>query len=158
MCHLRCSILQDVPSLAARNSVNFKELENAGLGEEHIPDLMRFSSATILICQSGFVGCHVIEKMRTNGQMTPMQSSIRGKRPEMHAAALAAGTRALALSMSEATSLEYPNEKAAHQRNSLVCLRESATDQDQDNNRTNRHTLPYASANTVQHLHASLSD
>ena len=69
--------------------------------------------------------------------MTPLQSSIRGKRLEMHAAALSAGTRVLALSMSEATSLEYPNEKAAQQRNSLVCLRESASDQDQDNNRTN---------------------
>ena len=32
----------------------------------------------------GFAGCHVIEKMRTNGQMTPLQSSIRGTRLEMH--------------------------------------------------------------------------
>ena len=73
--------------------------------------------------------------------MTPLQSSIRGTRLEMHAAALFAGTRALALSMSEAISLEYPNENAAHQRNSLVCPRESACNQDQDNNRTNRHKL-----------------
>ena len=43
--------LQDVPSLAARNSVNFKELENAGPGEEHTPEPMRFSSAIIWICQ-----------------------------------------------------------------------------------------------------------
>ena len=37
-----------MPSLAARSSVYFKELENAGLGEEHIPGQMRFSSVTIL--------------------------------------------------------------------------------------------------------------
>ena len=109
-----CCILQDVLSLAARGSVYFKELENAGLGEEHIPGQMRFSSVTILICHSGFVGCHANEKMRINGQMTPLKSSIRGKLLEMHAAALTAGTRVLALSTSNATPLECPNEVAAH--------------------------------------------
>ena len=87
--------------------------------------------------------------MRTNGQMTPLKSSIRGKLLEMHAAALTAGTCVLALSTSKATPLKRPNEKAAHSRNFLVCLKESANDQDQDSNWTNRHTLPSTTANSV---------
>ena len=52
--------------------------------------------------------------------MTPTQSIINAKVSEMHAAVPSAGARVLALLISEATSLEHPNQKAAHQRTSLV--------------------------------------
>ena len=95
--------------------------------------------------------------------MTPMQSIIDAKVSEMQAAVPSAGTRVLALLISEA-SLERPNQKAAHQRTSLVYPWESASDQDQDNDRTNRHTQQAHAtnrsvrANAVYHLPASLSD
>ena len=105
----------------------------------------------------------------------------------MHAAEPSAGARVLALPMSEATSLEYPNERAPIKEILLYTFRECASDQDQDNHRTNRKTLPHTATNsgiypalpcpmllnrasstgrlrqikqayTVQHLHASLSD
>ena len=96
--------------------------------------------------------------------MTPMQSIINAKVSEMQAAVPSAGTRVLALLISEATSLERPNQKAAHQRTSLVYHWESPSDQDQDNDRINRHTQQAhatnrsAHANAVYHLPASLSD
>ena len=96
--------------------------------------------------------------------MTPTQSIINAKVSEMHAAVPSAGARVLALLISEATSLEHPNQKAAHQRTLLVYPWESASDQDQDNDRTNRHTQQAHAtnrsvhANAVYHLPASLSD
>ena len=80
----------------------------------------------------------------------------------MQAAVPSAGTRVLALLISEATSLEHPNQKATHQRASLVYHWESASDQDQDNERINRHTQQAHAtnrsvhANAVNHLPASL--
>ena len=81
---------------------------------------------------------------------------------QMQAAVPSAGTRVLALLISEATSLEHPNQKATHQRTSLVYHWESASDQDQDNERINRHmqqahaTNRSVHANAVYHLPASL--
>ena len=54
---------------------------------------------------------------------------------------LLAGTRVLALPMSEATSLEYPNYSCPSKQLLYTCW-ECASDPDQDNHRTNRTTLP----------------
>ena len=95
-------------------------------------------------------------RTRTNGQMTPMQSIIDAKVSEMQAAVPSAGARVLALLI----SLEHPNPKATHQRTSYHW--ESASDQDQDNERINRHTQQAHAtnrsvhANAVNHLPASL--
>ena len=66
----------------------------------------------------------------------------------MHAAEPSAGARVLALPMSEATSLEYPNERAPIKEILLYTFRECASDQDQDNHRTNRRTLPHTATNS----------
>ena len=94
--------------------------------------------------------------------MTPTQSTANAKVSGMQAAVPSAGTRVLALLISEATSLEHPKPKASQQRTSLVHRKESACDLDQDNERTNRHTQQARAtnrsghANAVHHLPASL--
>ena len=75
-----------------------------------------------------------LPRMRINGRMTPLKSSIRGKLLEMHAAALTAGTRVLALSTSKATPLECPPRKLPTKEISWYA--ESANDQGQDSNWT----------------------
>ena len=98
--------------------------------------------------------------------MTPTQSTTNAKVSEMQAAVPSAGTRVLALLLSEATSLVRPKSKTTHQRTSLVYPWESASDQGLDNDRTNgptdtrnRHTLPIEPFTKAEYyLPASLSD
>ena len=79
-------IFPDVPSPAAHSFANSIVWENAQPGGEHTPEPTRSSSVTTLICRSGFVFCHLIERMRTNGQMIPMQYQVSGRCLKRHVA------------------------------------------------------------------------